>query len=278
MAALDKTTLQGTEALDAALQACSDFKSLQDFKDRIISDCESVGNAETFLRDYCGIIIGNADTGALTGSDAGNGTVKTAKSVVPESGDSTAFTGSSFTVDGLTVKLGKGGGTGTIRSRTFSDLSAQEKYIWQSLYSWWIGSGLALISESYGENFSFNEKSSAVTRTLYIVFDNSNNGVLAATWGGPVNAQKSTKALELHINLYSFGTATGEDGIPKSNQNYLDRTVAHELTHAVMRANIDYFDYLPKWLRDIASSPSMAIRKATTVNTSTKERMRCSLS
>ena len=250
MAALDKTTLKGTAALDAALQACSDFKSLQDFKDKIISDCKSVGNAETFLRDYCGIIIGNADTGALTGSDAGNGNVKTAKSVIPESGDSKAFTGSSFTVDGLTVKLGKGGGTGTIRSRTFSDLSAQERYIWQSIYSWWIESGLALIGESYGENFSFNKKSSATTKTLYIVFDNSNNGVLAATWGGPVNAQKSTDHLELHINLHFFGKATGEDGIPNNNQSYLDRTVAHELTHAVMRANIDYFDYLPKWLRE----------------------------
>ena len=196
MAALDKTSLKGTAALDAAIKACSNFSSLQDFKDKIVSDCKSVDDSETFLRDYCGIILGNADTGAITGSDAENGTVKTAKSVVPESGDLENFTGDKFTVDGLTVRLGKNG--------TFSKLSTQEKYIWQSLYTYWIKNGLDLISESYGENFSFNEKSSATSKTLYVIFDNSNNGILASTWGGPDYAKKSTDKMELHINLHFY--------------------------------------------------------------------------
>ena len=250
MATLDETTLKGTEALDAALKTCSDFDSLQDFKNKIISDCKSVGDSEKFLRDYCGIILGNGDTGAISGSDVGNGFVKTAKSIVPESGDLIKFTGNEFTINGLTVKLAKGGGTSTVRKRSFSSLSAQEKYIWQSLYSYWMKNSLDLISESYGENFSFNENSSATVDTMYLIFEDSYNGILAATWGGPVNAQKSTTPLELHINLKYYGSATGEDGVPNSNQNYLDRTIAHEMTHAVMRSNIDYFDYLPKWLKE----------------------------
>ena len=250
MAALDATSLKGTASLDAAIKACSNFNSLQDLKNKIISDCKSVGNSETFLRDYCGIILGNADTGAIIGSDADNGAVKTAKSIVPESGDLENFTGDEFTFDGLTVKLAKGGGTGKIKSCTFSDLSKQQKYIWQSFYTYWLKNALELIGKSYGENFSFNEKSSAVTKTLYFIFDNANNGVLASTWGGPDYAKKCTDAMELHINLYFYNSAKGEDGIPNSNQNYLDRIIAHELTHAVMRANIDYYDNLPKWLKE----------------------------
>ena len=250
MAALDATTLKSTAAVNAALQACSDFSSVQDFRNKIVSDCKSAGDATTFLRDYCGIIIGNADTGAITGSDAEGGLVKTAKSVVQESGDLQDFTGDEFTFDGLTVKLGKGGGTSSVKARTFAELSAQEQYIWQSFYSYWLEGSLALIAQSYGENFSFNAASSATVNTLYLIFDNANNGVLASTWGGPVYAQKNTKALELHVNLNFYGKASGVDGVPNSNQNYLDRTLAHEMTHAVMRANVDYFDYLPEWVKE----------------------------
>ena len=71
MATLDTTTLKGTAALDAAIKECSIFSSFQDLKDKIISDCKSAGDSETFLRDYCGIILGNADIGAIIGSDAG---------------------------------------------------------------------------------------------------------------------------------------------------------------------------------------------------------------
>ena len=250
MAALDTTTLKGTAAVNAALQACSNFSTLQEFRNKIVSDCESAGDAQTFLREYCGIIIGNSDTGAITGSDTGNGLVKTAKTIVPESGDLQKFTGNEFTVGGLTVKLGNEGGSSAVKVRSFSNLSKQEKYIWQSFYSYWLENSLDLIGNSSGENFSFNDESSAVTKTLYFVFDNEDNGILAATWGGPSYAQKSANDLELHVNLNFYGTATGGDGIPASNQNYLDRTLAHELTHAVMRANIDYFDYLPAWLKE----------------------------
>ena len=250
MATLDTTGLKGIEALDAAIKACSNFSNFQDLKTKLVNDCKSVGNSETFLRDYCGIILNNDDTGAITGSDAGGGIVKTAKSIVPENGDLKNFTSDEFTIDGLNVKLGKGGGTGKVESRNFSNLSAQEKYIWQSLYSYWLKSGLKLVGESYGENFSFNDKSSAVTKTLYIIFDNTNDNILASTRGGTSNAKKSANDMELHINLKFYGAATGEDGIPDNDQSYLDRIIAHELTHAVMRANIDYFDYLPKWFKE----------------------------
>ena len=250
MAVLDKTTSQGEDALDEAISACTNFSSYADFRAQLLSDCKAVGNATTFLKTYCGIDLSNTDTGAITGSDAG-GTTKTSTSVVPESGSLSNFTGNSFTVNGLTVKLGNGDSEGNITStRTFSDLDDNEAYLWQALYTWWMDGGLDLIADSYGSNYSFTSSSSAVTKTLWIVFSNLGSGTLALTWGGPGYAQKSTSDLRIYINTYYYGNVSGEDGNPGNGQKYLDRTMAHELTHAVMRANIDYFDYLPGFIKE----------------------------
>lgn len=121
---------------------------------------------------YCGIHLTNTDTGAITGKDAGGAKIKTASSIVPESGTlDESFDKNSFTVNGFE-------GTSTV-SRSFKSLSKQERYIWQSLHSYWVKSGLNLISESYGDNFSFRKQAASVgtdkpaTKTLYITFDKS---------------------------------------------------------------------------------------------------------
>ena len=54
---------------------------------------------------------------------------------------------------------------------------------------------------------------------------------------------KPAKGLSIGISLYYFDDATGQDGT-NTKLYSLDRLVAHELTHAVMKANIDYYDYL----------------------------------
>ena len=106
MASLDKTTLKGTAALDEAIRACSNFNSLQEAFNKMVSDCSNASSADDFLKNYCGIILDNEDTGAITGSDAGGSKVKTAESIVPESGSlDTSFNLTSFTVNGLTVTL-----------------------------------------------------------------------------------------------------------------------------------------------------------------------------
>ena len=76
-----------TNALDKAIQSTTTyFTGIQDALDKFKSDFQSSGGGDKFLRDYCGIIIGNKDTGAITGWDAGGRYVKTAESIVPESG------------------------------------------------------------------------------------------------------------------------------------------------------------------------------------------------
>ena len=193
----------------------------------------------------------NTDTGAITGSDAGGSKSKNAEDIVPESGViDTSFNKNSFVVDNLTIKLGKRDSNDNAVSRSFSDLSTYEKYLWQSLKSYWVKGGLDLIAQSYGNKFSFSS-TNVTSKTLYVIFiDEGRGGALATTYGGPENAKKCTNDLKLHINLYYYGDAYGKDGKVTNGEEHLDRTIAHELTHAVMRSNIDYFDKLPAFIKE----------------------------
>ena len=137
MKSLDTTTAQGETAIDEAISASSSFTSYKSFLEQIINDCNTVNNADKFLKTYCGINLDNDDTGAISGSDAGGDLTKTAESIFPEEGERINFTGNEFTANGLTVKLGKTKGSSSV-ARNFSDLSSQEAYLWQSIYTWWM--------------------------------------------------------------------------------------------------------------------------------------------
>ena len=179
MASLDKTELQGNEALDEAVQTASNgkFSSAQEVIDQLVSDCASTdGDSDTFLREYCGITMDNDDTGAITGYDVGYGEFKTAESVVPETGTrDTSFTDNEFTVQNFTFRLEK----------DFSELTDDEKFIWQSLYSYWAEAALNLIEESYGYSF---EDDDITTNSVTLKFiNNAGGGTLADTgWTAPL--------------------------------------------------------------------------------------------
>ena len=254
MAALDETDLKGEAAVNYAVKKCSDFTSTDAVIKKILADCQKYG-WENFLLEKCGINLDNRDTGAITGADAGGATVKTPESIVLENGKlDTTFKENSFKADGgnLTVKLGKLNDSSVV-SRDFDDLSEHEKYLWRSIHSYWLEGGLDLIAKSYGKNFSFNKNSSAIVKTLYIVFDDEGEGDTAWTMGGrPDWNGTDTSDLIILVNLHYYGDATGTDGVPhdKKDKDYLDRALAHELTHAVMRANVEYYIYLPAFIKE----------------------------
>ena len=68
---LDKTTLSVRAALDEAVQASSNFANYEEVRRNFLDDIEDAKNWHTFLVEKCGIILDNADTGAISGSDAG---------------------------------------------------------------------------------------------------------------------------------------------------------------------------------------------------------------
>ncbi|MBQ6296836.1 MAG: hypothetical protein IJK81_03975 [Selenomonadaceae bacterium] len=115
---LNQTKLSGRAALDEAVKASSNFSNYQEVVNKFLADQKSAKNWHTFLVEKCGIILDNADTGAISGSDAG-GTEKTATTVIKDK----------------------------------NLLTKDQQYVVKWLYSWWIRDALALIKESYGYSF-----------------------------------------------------------------------------------------------------------------------------
>lgn len=230
MKSLDNTTKSGTKALDEAITACSSFKGIQDAIDHMVEDCNNASSAEAFLKNYCGINLSNTDTGAITGSDAGGSKVKNYSSVVPESGSIKTFTGTSFSKNGLKVNV-------PLAS------SDDEQRIINGLYTWWIEKALDLIEESY--SYSFNDSDATVKEITFYFADSLPNDWTAQT--KPYYNNNKCSRLEITLSMrYWGGLLDNYDGKSSyASKFYLDRTLAHELTHALMMAKVNYEYDLP---------------------------------
>ncbi len=216
------------KALDDAVKNCSGgkFSNFNDLKTQFLSDLQS--NPNNFLQTYCGIDLSNADTGAITGSDAGGSTIKDADSIVPENNFSSwtdPTPGSSSTFNGLTVNWPSSGADGA--------LTSTEEAILRGLNGDWIQQGLDLINDSYdmapAANLNVRFTRSNDTRSAYI--DSSGNYLM-------INMTQCD-------NLTTPYEANGEVG----GEN-LDRTIARELTKATMAANIKNYKSLPTGVKE----------------------------
>ncbi|MBQ3452058.1 MAG: flagellin, partial [Selenomonadaceae bacterium] len=255
MTSLNKTTLSGTAALDEAISSASNgkFSTTSALVENFLSDLDSSTSATAFLSDYCGIILNNTDTGAITGADAGGDTVKTAESIVPEqvAVSSWGLPTSATTIDGLTITWPTADADGTT-------LTTAEEHILKGLNSDWIEQSLKLVKESYGIDFNDPD---ATIKTISVNFFNSNTTTdpdlqshgsslaFVRHWSSGGNATK----LELYVNMkyYNSIDTSSEDGATSDpSAGYLDRTLAHEFTHAVMAANIYSFKDLPMYLKE----------------------------
>ena len=237
MSVLDSTSKQGTAALDEAVASVSKFTSWSQLVETMAADCTAYGtDGDGFLKDMCDIVLDNSDTGAISGSDAGGSVTKTAESIVPESGDWTYPSSTSFKIQGLTVNVPEQ-----------STLTDSARWIVGALYSWWIGESLSLIKSSFG--YTFNEAGTTV-KELTISFYDSSDGKMAASFYS--SGQKSSE-LQLRINLNYFGNidTTNPNGVGSAAAlNYLDRTIAHEMVHAIMSANVDWYANLPTFFKE----------------------------
>ena len=250
MYALDTTTSLSTSAVNQAIDYATNgtFKTMAEAAEKMLEEQAKAKNSDDFLENYCGIIIDNEDTGAISGSDAGGSQVKTAQSIVPEKNSATVFDEDEFTVSGLTVKLEK----------TYNDLSDYEKYVWNNLHEHWIKSSLDLIAETYGDNFSFN--SNSTVHEITITFSEKLGAdpfLTSPTFSDGDIFRETTIGLSLDINLayYKFESVDYSDLNGKPNGmgifygvDYLDRNIAHEFTHSIMQANIKYCNFLPRMI------------------------------
>ncbi len=232
MHTLAGTSARGVAALDQAVRSSSPFKNFQDLRNHFLADCQKASSAEQFLESYCGINLNNKDTGAITGWEAGGVTTKTAESVVQGSGKMKNFTGTSFTKRGLTFIIPKG-------------LNAAQQQVVNGLYTWWADGALKLIEESYG--FSFTN---AALRTIQVDFYSDSSAFAWASAGYQYDSMGRVSNLTLNINMAHTGTLnTGDaNGSCSGNAGYMDRLLAHELTHSIMETNLRCFSSLPNFI------------------------------
>ena len=225
----NNTSLSGTAALDAAVKSVSNFSSWSELTQTMVKDCAAYnGNYAGFLKDMCNIVLDNEDTGAISGSDAGTGSTKSAESIVPESGSITYPASNVFEIQGLTVTVPE-----------LSTLTDSEKFIVGGLYTWWIKESLTLINNSFGINF---KEAGTTVKELDITFYNESDGRMAVT-SYSTDQKCDELHLKLNMNYYDNIDTSNPNGVGNSNAlTYLDRTIAHELVHAVMAANFDYFN------------------------------------
>ena len=97
-----------------------------------------------------------------------------------------------------------------------------------------------MLKEAYG--IDFMEDGTTITRMKVILDNQGVNGTLAYV--------RTSTPLELHVNMDYYGDMDMEDvngSSPTAGgvSNYLDRTIAHEMTHGIMAANIQNFGNLP---------------------------------
>ena len=154
-----------------------------------------------------------------------------------------SFNGSSFSVNGLTINVPP-------------PQNATQQNIINGLYTWWAKKALDLVEQSYGSDYRFDNPSASV-REMNLQFVSDNTSALALV-GSTYNVTTGRAvALSLRINMkyYNDLRADNVDGASDYKQGhiragYLDRTLAHEFTHAVMAANVDHFNDLPAWLKE----------------------------
>ncbi|MBR4641137.1 MAG: hypothetical protein IKO74_00235 [Selenomonadaceae bacterium] len=215
--AWSKSLLTETAKLDESIKMCTPFESIQDVIDKMISDCKKAGDADTFLKKYCGIILGNDDTGAITGWDAGGLKVKTTSNVIPDPSTVKTikdYTKASFVANNVTINI----------AEKLSSLTAVGKKILNGLYSRWAEESLSLIEESYGVEFS---EGNTINFSLV-------KG--ASYWG-----RTTDNSVKINVSDTKFNSADDYNG------NGVDRAIAHEFTHIAQNL---FMGNLPRFLAE----------------------------
>ena len=266
---LIETKSTGTDAVDAAMKAVGAIR-YDVFKSKYETELwetpyYQTSGAQTFAEQNCGIRINNKDTGAITGSDAGGKTIKTAESIIPESTKAVSLTKAqynSFTKNGLTVNI-------TYNEKADKDVDekfnysgatylAKQKLVTRALYNWWIPESLDLINESLGINFTDGR---ANTNEINIVFaDNSKIGIELDFDYDMGLASNVTLIIDSNL-LYNM-TADDKNGVLPEKKyiysglygygsnyrsatftNYLDRLILQAMAEITFKANVPYTKY-----------------------------------
>ena len=210
-----KSANLGSENLNLAVKYATGgkFATVNALVTQFFDDLNNADSYEIFLRDYCDIILGNADTGAITGSDAGDAVTKTAQSVVLEPIPVKDWVipekGSVADIEGARIQYPATGANGS--------LNATEKHILAGLNSVWIEQAFKLIESSLGISL----KTFDTITKIKVNFVHDSDTPFTAYVQQQADSSGSWLALVINMAFYSDIDKSSEDGrlIP-SNPNY----------------------------------------------------------
>ena len=128
--------------------------------------------------------------------------------------------------------------------------TAQQTFIVKGLYNEWMKNCLDLIESSYGLNFQ-SESTSAHEITLNFVDSGTTANIATAGYEFYENDGKGFN-LTLNVNNSKVEEidTTDANGQIGNSASPFDVTIAHELTHSAMQANIAHFSELPNYFKE----------------------------
>lgn len=231
------------DKFNKTIDALTPFNSAQAVIDSIHSDIASAKSANDFLLTQCGIDLSNSDVGGLLGYDVSGNDIINSEDVMDETGLPLQQTvPRTANIEGFII--------------TFPDmnkLAPGGQFINKALYSWWYplafkiikdGYGLGIVDTSYVKQMDtdlFQEPAQNGAIVLAYVMTHFNSGT-----GIP---SKLSCRVNTHNDAYGNIDTTNPNGYSANlGTNYLDRTLLHELTHALMSTNIRGFNsWLPQY-------------------------------
>lgn len=251
--------LHGIPALDQACKATTNFSDIQGLIDSLILDATAdVDDGETRLKNYFGVDFNSSDTGSVLGLNSGGNKIFNAEDISPENDSITGsmcptagttsvkyYTNAQGSLDSLSVTwdtdhlywLDKDGNISS--STSLADLSPTAStsnatldafnYLTEALDRFWITNGATLIDNAYGLSLS---GSNIIVR---IAKGSDFSAQTLPTKEGPITL---TLDFDVFGNLASLSDPNGlVNADSEEGHNYLDRIIAHELTHAAMYYN-----------------------------------------
>lgn len=125
-------------------------------------------------------------------------------------------------------------------------VDGQRQFNVDHLYGNWLAESERMIAEQYGLKADGKE-------SLSIVFDDDPNSKFAATVGyNPANDDSLSRATQQTLTLFTKAFPIGKAPDGGSTPNFSDRTIAHEMVHAVMGRTTD-MDALETWFKEGAA-------------------------
>jgi len=254
MTTLSNSFIQNpTTLLDTGVLAVkSQYTSFQEVIDDSIRKMKSTASYKKYLNKYCDIVLSNDDTGAVGGRDAFGGNSKNGEDIVPEKSIDELF------MPPQTFSFGNGGLV--VHFPDMSTLTTEEQFICGGLATWWIPEALDMIQHAYGLNF---DKKEATPKELTVVMVHTGvptEGASVASYYDmstyPQTGLPNYLELQVNMDAYSNIDITNPNGKTATGpfaDYYLDRTIAHEMVHATMSANIPFFKDLPLWFTEGAA-------------------------